>query len=117
MDVASQSSPVSTSDNQFKDMVIPSKDASGSSNGRTARAQRSLRRQAHGMKEIVLDQGARAPFKKYAPGANMQEVNSSSITLNGKANNPEEVVKVKLNTGTLLLYKGHNRRAVFLRRC
>jgi hypothetical protein len=114
MDVASQS-PVSTSDNQSKDVVIASKNVSGSSNGRTARAQRSLRRQAHGTKEIVFDQGVRT-FKKYAPGANIH-VNSSSISVNGKVNKTEEVVKVKLNTGTLLLYKGHNRRAVFLRRC
>jgi len=130
MDVASQSSPMSTSDIQSKDVGgVSSKDVSGptatsnksarESQGRTARAARSLRRQANGVKEVGLA-GARSqravPFKKHVPGTNM-EVNSSSSLPKRKADKTEEVVKVKLNTGTLLLYKGQNRRAVFLRRC
>jgi hypothetical protein len=34
----------------------------------------------------------------------------------GTGGKEEEVVKVKLNTGTLYLYKGLHRRAVFVRR-
>jgi len=131
MDVASQSSPMSTSENQSKDVIDASKDISGPSmsqkasngiNRRTARAQRSLRRQSHGIKEMIVDQGIRlhqrllVPFKKQLPGTNIQ-VDSSSLPQKIKANKTDELVKVKLNTGTLLLYKGHHRRAVFLRRC
>ena len=40
----------------------------------------------------------------------------SSQSSSSKKGKDEEVVKVKLNTGTLYLYKGSHRRAVFVRR-
>ena len=42
--------------------------------------------------------------------------NSTTIKKKGAGGKDEEVVKVKLNTGTLYLYKGLHRRAVFVRR-
>ena len=124
MDVGSQSSPVSTSDNHSKDIGAPSKDVVGhtqksndDSKLRSARAQRSLRRQAKVYKEV--GHGARSQravsLKKQLSGSNI-DLNSSALPKR-KVNQSEEVVKVKFNTGTLLLYKGQNRRAVFLRRC
>lgn len=41
---------------------------------------------------------------------------TTTSTKKNAEGNEEEVVKVKLNTGTLYLYKGANRRAVFVRR-
>jgi hypothetical protein len=41
---------------------------------------------------------------------------NTAMSKKGTGGKEEEVVKVKLNTGTLYLYKGLHRRAVFVRR-
>ena len=86
----------------------------------SARARRSERRQAQIEKDPVKK--GPAAMKK---GTNKKDIeantkntsagkkNSSKKGIGGKE---EEAVKVKLNTGTLYLYRGVNRRAVFVRR-
>jgi hypothetical protein len=121
MDIGSQSSPMSASDNQSKDVAIPPKDSSSNVSrklvDRSARAQRSLRRQTNVVKEpdhVARNQQKLGLLKRQLVSANES---NPSLLQKQKANKNEEVVKIKLNTGTLLLYKGANRRVVFLRRC
>lgn len=95
------------------------------SNGLSARAKRSKRRQAKIEKDptktssaIKKDNGKRSIeasiSKKLGKGKGSKS--GASTTKKGDAGKEEEVVKVKLNTGTLYLYKGLHRRAVFVRR-
>mmetsp|Transcript_26312 Transcript_26312/g.38989 ORF Transcript_26312/g.38989 Transcript_26312/m.38989 type:complete len:172 (+) Transcript_26312:56-571(+) len=102
----------------------PSASASDTSTARrlTARAARSARRQA----KIETDptkkgsnaNPAKKAFKRRNDMKNMKRNGSSNATTTkkGAGGKDEEVVKVKLNTGTLYLYKGLHRRAVFVRR-
>lgn len=57
-----------------------------------------------------------ASIKKEYSKASSLSRNDTTIMKKGAGGKEEEVVKVKLNTGTLYLYKGLNRRAVFVRR-
>lgn len=102
----------------------PSASASDTSTARrlSARAARSARRQA----KIETDptkkgsnaNPAKKAFKRRNEMKNMKRNGSSNATTTkkGAGGKDEEVVKVKLNTGTLYLYKGLHRRAVFVRR-
>ena len=94
-------------------------------NGLSARAKRSKRRQAKIEKDptkissaIKKEIGKRSIeasiSKKHGKGKSSKS--GASTTKKGDAGKEEEVVKVKLNTGTLYLYKGLHRRAVFVRR-
>ena len=85
----------------------------------SARAERSLKRQRQIEKEQVQKrQISGKKFTKQKNGAKRSDSVETSTTIFKKGPNgkKEEVVKVKLNTGTLFLYKGINRRAVFIRR-
>ena len=77
----------------------------------SARAARSLRRQA----KIETVAAKVAPRTSVAMKRGRKQ-NTTSTSKRGKAANDEEVVKIKLNTGTLYMYKGLNRRVVFVRR-
>lgn len=90
----------------------------------SARAERSLRRQGKIEKEQV-QKGPTVTKFGMKPGRRIDKNglkqsntsnNSTTIIRKGPSGKDEEVVKVKLNTGTLFLYKGVNRRAVFVRR-
>lgn len=110
-------------------MVPPSPSISDASSSMkravSARAQRSLRRQAKIEKDPVQKgcstgnkfsiMKPRRRIDKNDQQAN-SSMNSTTIMRKGPSGKEEEVVKVKLNTGTLYLYKGVNRRAVFVRR-
>jgi len=103
----------------------PSASASDTSNARrvSARAARSARRQA----TIETDpskkgsaNSSKKAFKRRNEMKSMKRNGSSNsntaMSKKGTGGKEEEVVKVKLNTGTLYLYKGLHRRAVFVRR-
>jgi len=85
----------------------------------SARAQRSLRRQAN-----IETVTAKAPSQRSTTNTNNRKrgrrhsgpVNSSKAKKKVKSADDEEVVKIKLNTGTLYMYKGLNRRVSFVRR-
>ena len=91
----------------------------------SAREQRSRRRQAkieeeavtiapmpaHSHKPTASIGGSRS--KRRMPGKHSTLKKRKTINSSGAS---EEVVKVKLNTGTLYLYRGVNRRAEFIRR-
>lgn len=106
------------------DASLPAKsDANGAL---SARAKRSKRRQAKiekdpakkgsAMKKTTNKKTIEASIKKeYSKGSSSSK-NDTTIMKKGVGGKEEEVVKVKLNTGTLYLYKGLNRRAVFVRR-
>mmetsp|Transcript_15787 Transcript_15787/g.19252 ORF Transcript_15787/g.19252 Transcript_15787/m.19252 type:complete len:190 (+) Transcript_15787:84-653(+) len=101
-------------------------DASSSIKGRgvSARAQRSMRRQA----KIETDPSKKSSMIKKGYNKRQMEYNikkefnklvasdTTTIMKKGAGGKEEEVVKVKLNTGTLYLYKGLHRRAIFNRR-
>ncbi len=93
----------------------PSPSVSDTSSARrvSARAERSMRRQAK-IETDPVKKGSNTN-KKLSRYVKRNPINSSS---NSKKNGgkDDEVVKVKLNTGTLYLYKGSVRRAVFVRR-
>lgn len=85
----------------------------------SARAQRSLRRQAK-IETIAAKAVSQRPststnnskrVRRYTGAAT-----SSKSKKKGKAADNEEVIKIKLNTGTLYMYKGLNRRVSFVRR-
>ena len=88
----------------------------------SARAARSARRQAKiEVEPTSKDQNGtntKKAIKRRMDVKNMKRNNSNSVGSSMKKNSDkeEEVVKVKLNTGTLYLYKGLHRRAVFVRR-
>lgn len=94
-------------------------DASSSLRNKTARAQRSARRQLKVETEPAKKGPAMIPKKGSKRRMEMKKeigvVTTTSIKKSSD-DKDEEVVKVKLNTGTLYLYKGANRRAVFVRR-
>ncbi len=97
----------------------PSPSVSDTSSARrvSARAERSMRRQAK-IETDPTKKGSNTNKKlsfKRRIDMKRNSINSSS---NSKKNGgkDDEVVKVKLNTGTLYLYKGSVRRAVFVRR-
>lgn len=73
----------------------------------TARAERSLRRQRQ------MDEMTPANIKRNATRPVHKSTTNAKRVTNTK---DEEVVKVKLNTGTLYMYRGENRRVVFVRR-
>lgn len=79
----------------------------------SAREQRSLRRQAKIEEEAVI-----LPPPVPSNGANRKRrlPSKHSSLKKRKSDGDEEVVKVKLKTGTLYLYRGLNRRAEFVRR-
>ena len=79
----------------------------------SARAARSLRRQAK--IETVAAKVAPRTSSSVAMKRGRKQNNTPS-NKRGKAANDEEVVKIKLNTGILYMYKGLNRRVVFVRR-
>ena len=64
--------------------------------------------------ETGPDPDKKGGVKRAAPGAagGAEEENDKKAKLSVD----DEVVKVKMNTGTLYLYKGLNRRAVFVRK-
>jgi hypothetical protein len=89
----------------------------------TARAARSARRQATIEVDptgMPMDQNGNTTKKVFKRRMDVKNKRNSSnnvgSSLKKKAGKEEEVVKVKLNTGTLYLYKGLHRRAVFVRR-
>ena len=90
----------------------------GRANRAAARAARSLRRQAKIEKTTPLATvPAQATWAGAVAGTNAAPVPASPESLKRiHATAEDEVVKVKLNTGTLYLYKGFIRRAVFVRR-
>uniref|UniRef100_A0A7S2S868 Uncharacterized protein n=1 Tax=Eucampia antarctica TaxID=49252 RepID=A0A7S2S868_9STRA len=77
----------------------------------SARAQRSLRRQANietvAAKVVPRSAAAIKRGRKQSPATSSKR---------GKPADDEEVVKIKLNTGTLYMYRGLNRRVMFVRR-
>ena len=79
----------------------------------SARAARSQRRQAM-IEETVPEPDKKGGLKRAAPGGpgGAEDENDKKA----KWSVDDEVVKVKMNTGTLYLYKGLNRRAVFVRK-
>ena len=82
---------------------------------RSARAERSLRRQVKIEKEL----GTKGPtITKPGMKASRRRIDKNdlkqTIYRKGPSGKEEEVVKVKLITGTLFLYKGTNRRDVFV---
>ena len=129
-----QSSPASISEDHASAAAV------------SARAQRSLRRQAKieknpKKKKSLLRHHSRSSSGRFSNstassklcdgnlkrnlatasisnrGRSLTKCSSNtSSTKKGLSDKDEEVVKVKLNTGTLYLYKGVNRRAVFVRR-
>ena len=96
---------------------------------KSARAQRQARRQAQTQKDPIkkgsaikkvmgkksFDSKRRVEVKKAKRNSSSNN-NTTTIMKKGAGGKEEEVVRVKLNTGTLYLYKGFNRRAVFVRR-
>jgi hypothetical protein len=94
-------------------------DASSSQRNKTARAQRSARRQLKVETEPPKKGPATVTKKGSKRRMEMKKDLGVLTTTSTKKNadgKEEEVVKIKLNTGTLYLYKGANRRAVFVRR-
>ena len=77
----------------------------------SARAARSLRRQAK-IETVAAKVAPRTSSVAMKRGRKQNNTPSKR----GKAANDEEVVKIKLNTGILYMYKGLNRRVVFVRR-
>jgi len=79
----------------------------------SARAARSQRRQAM-IEETVPEPDKKGGLKRAAPSGpgGAEDENDKKA----KWSVDDEVVKVKMNTGTLYLYKGLNRRAVFVRK-
>ena len=77
----------------------------------SARAARSLRRQAK-IETVAAKVAPRTSSVAMKRGRKPNNTPSKR----GKASNDEEVVKIKLNTGILYMYKGLNRRVVFVRR-
>jgi hypothetical protein len=77
--------------------------------GAAARAQRSLRRQME----------KQPPKRKTSSGAKQIPTKKRTLSTQSKQTaqpkDNEQVIKVKLNTGTLYLYRGTNRRAEFVR--
>lgn len=103
----------------------PSPTVSETSSARrlTARAARSARRQATTEVDptgMPMDQNGNTTKKVFKRRMDVKNKRNSSnnvgSSLKKKSGKEEEVVKVKLNTGTLYLYKGLHRRAVFVRR-
>lgn len=85
----------------------------------TDRAQRSLRRQAkiEGEPSSSNDKSVETRKRVTCKQENIsRKSDKSNVTSKKKSVNDEEVIKVKLNTGTLYLYRGVHRRAVFVRR-
>lgn len=92
----------------------------------SVRAKRSKRRQAKiekdpakkvtGKKSTSSKRSVESSMKKEFVKSHSSSNNSTTIKKKGAGGKDEEVVKVKLNTGTLYLYKGLHRRAVFVRR-
>ncbi len=93
--------------------------------GLSARAKRSKRRQAKiekdpsktpsASKKDIVKKSIDATSKKLGKGKGSGK-NGGANKKGANGNGEEEVVKVKLNTGILYLYKGLHRRAVFVRR-
>ena len=78
---------------------------------RSAREQRSLRRQAK------IDEDAVVVDKRKRGSSSVAESDDNDLKRSRSSKDAgEEVIKVKLNTGTLYLYRGLKRRAVFVRR-
>jgi hypothetical protein len=105
---------------------LSTNNATETSAGLSARARRSKRRQAQietdptktgsSIKKVIGKRALDSKIKKdYTKGSSMSNIGTTMMK-KGAGGAEEEVVKVKLNTGTLYLYKGLNRRAVFVRR-
>ena len=101
----------------------PSVSETSSSRRLSARAARSARRQAKiEVDPIQKDQNGNSSKKVFKRRIDMKHMKrrngsgSASSNMKKSSEKEEEVVKVKLNTGILYLYKGLNRRAVFVRR-
>ncbi len=97
----------------------PSVSDTSSSRRLSARAARSARRQAKiEVDPVAKDQIGTSTKKVFKRRMDVKRNNATSVgaSLKKSSDNEEEVVKVKLNTGTLYLYKGLHRRAVFVRR-
>jgi hypothetical protein len=100
----------------------PSASDASSSLHVSARAARSARRQA----KIETDPVQKVPSIEPSKKLHKRRLDMKSVKRNGSSNasnmkksaggKDDEVVKVKLVTGTLYLYKGVHRRAVFVRR-
>mmetsp|Transcript_15602 Transcript_15602/g.23633 ORF Transcript_15602/g.23633 Transcript_15602/m.23633 type:complete len:234 (+) Transcript_15602:46-747(+) len=105
----------------FSDADTPAQSDDSSSNAKkaSAREQRSLRRQAKIDEEVVftVQSGGSRSGKRRLPSSRNSggNINNSNKRAKGEEGN-EEVVKVKLLTGTLYLYRGLHRRAEFIRR-
>lgn len=87
----------------------------------SAREKRMRMRQevsGSGLNQINDGSKTKKRRKKTRDGAEDKNVTSKDATTNKKKlkKEKEEVIKVKLNTGTLYLYRGMNPRAVFMRR-
>jgi hypothetical protein len=105
----------------FSDMETPaqSDDSSSQDKNVSAREKRSLRRQAKIEDEVPVS-GPNVTGIAANINNNKKRLPVKGIGGNGKRIkteiNGEEVVKVKMLTGTLYLYRGLNRRAEFVRR-
>lgn len=115
-----QSTPTSPNGSDTSSLPVKGLDAA---TAMSSRATRSMRRQAITEKDPVKKGSAiKKGTSKKLMDANLKKdyakANSSSSKNMKKVagDKDEEVVKVKLNTGTLYLYKGLDRRAVFVRR-
>ena len=78
------------------------------SSRRSAREARSRRRQAQIDEEAPADDASKGTTRRVAPQGNARK--RQRVDTDG------EVIKVKLLTGTLFLYRGLHRRAEFIRR-
>ena len=88
------------------------KGGAGRADRAASRAQRSQRRQA-----MIAETVTEEVVKKTSVGSK-RAADTAADDENGKKAKlaDDEVVKVKMNTGTLYLYKGLNRRVVFVRK-
>lgn len=100
----------------------PSASDASSSLHVSARAARSARRQAKietdPVKKVLTTEPPKKVHKRRLEMKSVKRNGSSNASSmrKGAGGKDEEVVKVKLLTGTLYLYKGVHRRAVFVRR-
>ncbi len=117
---ANNSTPASPS---ASDASLSIKGSAAAAAALSARAKRSKRRQAKIEKDptkiasaIKKDNGKKSIEGSIPKKLVKGKATKNSSTKKGLGGKEEEVVKVKLNTGTLYLYKGLHRRAVFVRR-
>lgn len=119
--VASGATPEYNDTHQFQAQKkevhhIRQADGSGAAPILSARAQRRLRREARSVDDSCSSSSS--PALRKSMGTKKKRNACNEVTnCSKKTKSNDEVIEVKMLTGTLYLYRGLNRRAEFVRRC